>query len=153
ILKDCFEEFYRRTGRKYDVLEPYRCEDADYILVGMGCYMETAKATVDYLRSKGVAAGALTVFVFRPFPAKQIAEALKDCKAFTVFERMDDPLSTAGNHLTREVKAAFCDAVTGQNGQGKIERVPRIYSGAAGLGSRDVRPGDIIAAFDNMKHD
>ena len=51
----------------------------------------------------------------------------KDCKAFTVFERMDDPLSTTGNHLTREIKAAFCDAVTGQNGQEKIDRVPRIY--------------------------
>ncbi len=63
---------------------------------------------------------------------------------------MDDPLSTTGNHLTREIKAAFCDAVTGQNGQEKIDRVPRIYSGAAGLGSRDVRPGDIIAAFHNM---
>jgi pyruvate-ferredoxin/flavodoxin oxidoreductase len=152
ILKDGFEEFYRKTGRKYDYLEPYRCEDAEYILVGMGCYMETAKATVDYLRQKGIAAGALTVFVFRPFPARQIVEALKNCKAFTVFERMDDPLSTAGNHLTREIKAAFCDAVTGQNGQEKIARVPRVYSAAAGLGSRDVRPGDIIAAFDNMRH-
>src|SRR5919204_3178424 len=150
ILKDCFEEFYRKTGRKYDFVEPYRCEDADYILVGMGCYMETAKATVDYLREKGIAAGCLTVFVFRPFPARQIVEALKDCRAFTVIERMDDPLSTAGNHLTREIKAAFCDALTGQNGQEKLDRVPRIYSGAAGLGSRDVRPGDIIAAFKNM---
>src|SRR5262245_45857339 len=75
ILKDCFEEFYRKTGRKYDCLEPYRCEDADYILVGMGCYMETAAATVDYLRQKGIAAGAITMFVFRPFPAKLVVEA------------------------------------------------------------------------------
>jgi pyruvate-ferredoxin/flavodoxin oxidoreductase len=66
---------------------------------------------------------------------------------------MDDPLSTTGNHLTREVKAAFCDATTGQNGQEKIGRVPRIYHGAAGLGSRDVRPADIIAAFHNMQTD
>src|SRR5271166_2347231 len=152
-LENAFAEFYRKTGRRYDFLESYRCEDADYILVGMGCYMETAKATVDYLREKGIAAGCLTVFVFRPFPARLIVEALKDCTAFTVFERMDDPLSTTGNHLTREIKAAFCDAVTGQNGQEKIERVPRIYSAAAGLGSRDVRPGDIVAAFHNMQID
>ena len=66
---------------------------------------------------------------------------------------MDDPLSTTGNHLTREIKAAFCDAVTGQNGQEQIDRIPRIYHGAAGLGSRDVRPGDIIAVFDNMIDD
>jgi pyruvate-ferredoxin/flavodoxin oxidoreductase len=151
ILEECFELFGRKTGRKYGFVEPYRCEDAEFVLVGMGCYMETAKAAVDYLREKkGIAAGALTVFVFRPFPGRHIVNALKHCKAFTVFERMDDPLSTAGNHLTREIKAAFCDAVTGQNGQEKVERVPRIYSGAAGLGSRDVRPGDIIAAFHNM---
>ena len=85
-----------------------------------------------------------------PSPPRSIVEALKNCKAFTVFERMDDPLSTTGNHLTREIKAAFCDAMTGQNGQEQIDRIPQIYNGAAGLGSRDVRPGDIIAAFDNM---
>jgi len=153
-LEESFQEFYRKTGRKYDFVEPYRCEDAEFIIVGLGCYMETAKATVDYLRNvKGIAAGCLTIFVFRPFPARQIVEALKDCQAFTIFERMDDPLSTAGNHLTREIKAAFCDAMTGQNGQEKLDRIPRIYSGAAGLGSRDVRPGDIVAAFHNMQID
>jgi len=40
--------------------------------------------------------------------------------------------------------------MTGQNGQEKIDQIPRIYHGSAGLGSRDVRPGDIIAAFHNM---
>lgn len=150
-LEDAFAEFYRKTGRRYGMVESYRCEDADYIVVGMGCYMETAKGVVDYLREKkGLAAGALTVFAFRPFPAQEIVEALKRCKAFTVLERMDDPLSTTGNHLTREIKAAFCDAITGQNGQNKIKRVPNTYSGAAGLGSRDVRAGDLIAVFDNM---
>jgi pyruvate-ferredoxin/flavodoxin oxidoreductase len=151
ILEECFELFSRKTGRRYGFVEPYRCEDAELILVGMGCYMETAKVTVDYLRDKkGVPAGCLNVCAFRPFPARQIVQALKNCTAFTVFERMDDPLSTTGNHLTREIKAAFCDAVLGANGQEKIDRVPRIYHGAAGLGSRDVRPGDIIATFDNM---
>src|ERR687886_908287 len=76
-LEDAFDEFARKTGRQYGVVEPYRCDDADYVLVGMGCYMETAKATVDYLRAQGIAAGALTVFVFRPFPARQIVQALK----------------------------------------------------------------------------
>ena len=150
-LEDAFELFYRKTGRRYGFVDGYRCDDADYIIVGMGCYMETAKATVDYLRKvKGLDVGCLTVSCFRPFPAQEIVQALKGCRAFTILERMDDPLSTTGNHLTREIKAAFCDAVTGQNGQDKIDRVPRIYHGAAGLGSRDVRPGDLIATVDNM---
>lgn len=154
ILEECFEVFAQNTGRRYDFIEPYRCEDAEYLLIGMGSYMETAKVTIDYLREKkGIKAGCVHVTVFRPFPARHLVKVLKNCKAFTVFERMDDPLSTTGNHLTREVKAAFCDALNGQNGQEKIDRIPRIYSGSAGLGSRDVRPGDIIATFTNMVND
>jgi pyruvate-ferredoxin/flavodoxin oxidoreductase len=153
-LEDAFRVFKEKTGRQYDYVEPYRCEDAEFIIVGMGCYMETCQAAIDYLREKkGIPVGCLNVTCFRPFPARQIVEALKNCTAFTVLERMDDPLSTTGNHLTREIKAAFCDAMTGQNGQEKIDRVPRIYHGSAGLGSRDVRPGDVFAVVENMLED
>ena len=152
-LQEAFDEFASKTGRKYDFITPYRCEDAEYILIGMGGYMETTEVTVDYLREKGVKVGCVTVYCFRPFPMHQIVNALKDAKAITVLERMDDPLSTTGNHLTREIKAAFCDAITGQMGHERIDRVPRIYHGAAGLGSRDVRPADIIATVDNMAND
>jgi pyruvate-ferredoxin/flavodoxin oxidoreductase len=152
-LEEAFAEFHRATGRRYDVVGPYRCSDAEYVLVGMGCYMETAQATVDYLRSRGVRAGCLNIYCFRPFPAEQIVRELKNCVAFSVIERMDDPLSTTGNHLTREIKAAFCDALIGQNSLEKVDRIPRIYSGCGGLGSRDVRAGDIIAIFDNMAND
>jgi len=150
-LEDAFDEFQQKTGRRYGMVEAYHCDDADYVIVGMGSYMETAKVVVDYLRQKkGLKVGCLTVFVFRPFPAQEIVETLRNCRAFTVLERMDDPLSTAGNHLTREIKAAFCDAITGQNGQPKLDSVPKNFSAAAGLGSRDVRAGDLIAAFENM---
>jgi len=153
-VAEAFEEFARKTGRKYDFLTKYRTEDADYLLIGMGSYMETAQVTVDYLREKrGIKAGCVTLYCFRPFPAVEIVDALKHCKAFSIIERMDDPLSTTGNHLTREIKAAFCDAATGQMGQEPLAIIPRIYHGAAGLGSRDVRSGDIIAIFDNMIDD
>jgi pyruvate-ferredoxin/flavodoxin oxidoreductase len=153
-LEEAFQLFYDKTGRKYDYIEPYRCEDAEFIIVGMGCYMETCQVAVDYLRDKkGIPVGCLNVCCFRPFPSRQLVEALKNCTAFTVLERMDDPLSTTGNHLTREIKAAFCDAITGQNGLEKIDKVPRIYHGSAGLGSRDVRPGDLFAVVENMLED
>src|SRR6476619_5429004 len=78
ILEECFEIFQQKTGRRYDFVEPYQCEDAEYVLVGLGCYMETAKVTIDYLREKGIKAGCLTVFVFRPFPAADIVNALRN---------------------------------------------------------------------------
>lgn len=152
-VEEAMELFGKKTGRKYDFIMPYRCEDAEYILVGMGGYMETTEVTVDYLRDQGMKVGCVTVYCFRPFPMHQIVNALKNAKAIAIFERMDDPLSTTGNHLTREIKAAFCDAMNGQMGHEPIDRVPRIYHGSAGLGSRDVRPADIIATFDNMIND
>ncbi len=149
-LLESIELFAQKTGRRYGLLAPYRCEDAEYVLVGMGSYMETAEVTVDHLRQQGVKAGCLTIYCYRPFPMHEIVEALKHCKGIAILERMDDPLSSTGNSLTREVKAAFCDALNGQMGHAKIDRIPMIYHGSAGLGSRDVRPGDLIATFHNM---
>src|ERR1041384_2218837 len=71
ILEECFELFHQKTGRRYDFVENYRCDDAEYILVGMGSYMETAKVTIDYLRDHGVRAGCVNVCCFRPFPGRQ----------------------------------------------------------------------------------
>src|SRR5438132_9020269 len=49
-LKSVMDEFGRMTGRRYDVVMPYRLEDADYAIVGSGCMMETGEAAVDYIR-------------------------------------------------------------------------------------------------------
>jgi pyruvate-ferredoxin/flavodoxin oxidoreductase len=54
------------------------------------------------------------------------------------------------NPLTREIKAAFADALVGHNGYPEVTYIPQIYAGAAGLGSRDMRPGDFIAITRNM---
>src|ERR671910_564628 len=34
-LEETFRIFYEKTGRKYDFVEPYRCDDAEFIIVGM----------------------------------------------------------------------------------------------------------------------
>ena len=149
-LEESFELFAQKTGRRYGFLRPYQCDDAEYILIGMGSFMETAEVTVDYLRSQGRKVGCVAVYCYRPFPLHEIVRATSHCKAITVLERMDDPLSTTGNPLAREIKAAFCDAINGQMECTRLERIPRVFHGAAGLGSRDVRPGDLVAVFDNM---
>ncbi|MBI4398041.1 MAG: 2-oxoacid:acceptor oxidoreductase family protein, partial [Candidatus Omnitrophica bacterium] len=149
-VQNAMNEFYRLTGRRYNMTEGYRLSDADYVLAGMGSYMETALAVVDYLRKQGVKAGALNVTCFRPFPGPEIVRALSHVKKFSVLERMDNPLAQS-NPLTVEIKAAFADALAGASGYPKISAMPKIYSGSAGLGSRDVRPGDLIAIFENMQ--
>ncbi len=76
-LQQAMDEYYELTGRRYDMVMPYRLEDAEYAIVGMGSAMDTAVATVDYLREKkGLPVGLLAVAAFRPFPGPQIVKAL-----------------------------------------------------------------------------
>jgi pyruvate-ferredoxin/flavodoxin oxidoreductase len=149
-LKAVMDEYTRLTGRKYDVVMPYRLEDADYAIAGSGCMIETGEAAVDWIRDNmGIKVGLLHVSCWRPFPSIEIVEALRHCKAVSVIERLDIPMMQS-NPLLTEIKAAFADSVSGTPGYPELDRVPKFFGGSAGLGSRDVRAGDYIAIVENM---
>jgi len=149
-LQRAMEEFYQLTGRRYEMVESYGMDEAEYAIVCMGSMAETAAVTCDYLRQEtGLKVGVVHVTCFRPFPGPEIVQALSRCRAITVLERMDNPMGQS-NPLTAEIKAAFADALVDGPGYPRIHRIPVIFSGSAGLGSRDVRPGDLIAAVKNM---
>lgn len=151
IMRRVMEEFYTLTGRRYGTIDSFGLDDAEFAIVGMGSLVETATATVKYLRDKlRLKAGTLHVTSYRPFPGPQIVEALRDVKALAVIERMDNPAAQS-NPLAAEIKAAFADALSGAPGYPKIERMPLIYSGSAGLGSRDVRPGDFVSVIEHLR--
>lgn len=150
ILKRTMEEFYQLTGRQYDLVESYAMADAEYAIVCMGGMAETAEVTCNYMRNEmGIKVGVVHVTSFRPFPGPEIVNALRNVKAFAVLERLDIPLGQS-NPLAAEIKAAFADALVGTSDYPRIHRMPVVYSGSAGLGSRDVRPGDFIATVKNM---
>lgn len=151
IMKRVMDEFHALTGRRYGMINGYGLHDAEFAIVGMGSLIETATATAKYLRAKeNIKAGTLHVTSFRPFPGAEIVEALKDVKAIAVIERMDNPTAQS-NPLTAEIKAAFADALSGAPGYPKIARAPLIYSGSAGLGGRDIRPGDFVSVVKHLR--
>jgi len=139
-LADAFAEWARLTGRRYARVAPYRCDDAATIVVAMGTMADTATAVVDHLRDQGRAVGSVAVTSFRPFPAEELAATLRGARSVAIVERTDEP-AAADNPLTREVKAALFDHA----GDGQL---PQVRSVSAGLGSRDVGPGDLAAVFD-----
>ena len=150
VVKSVFREFGDLTGRRYDVVLPYRLEDAEYAIVGSGCMMETCEAAVDYMRKRGIKAGCLHITCFRPFPSADIVRALRHCKGIAVLERLDIPMMQSNPQLC-ETKAAFADAMAETPGYPRIARMPRFIGGSAGLGSRDVRAGDFMAIVDNLR--
>ena len=154
-LADAMKVFSEATGRQYSLMDAYKMDDADFAFVGMGCMMETAKPTIDYMRSEmNLKVGAINITSYRPFPDTEIVEALKNVQAFTVLERMDDPIAPC-NPLMRDIKAAFVDAQLGleqfRDAGVTVENLPKMLQTSAGLGSRDIRPGHFIGLVQNMR--
>ncbi len=143
ITERAMAEWAALTGRHYGLIDCYKTEDADYVMVSMGTIADTATAVVDQLRLEGRKVGCITVTSFRPFPAAQLAKALAGAKVVAVVERTDEP-AAADNPLTRELKSALADAVMDGG------RMPRVISVSAGLGSRDIQPADLGGVFDLM---
>ncbi|MBC7219665.1 MAG: pyruvate ferredoxin oxidoreductase, partial [Hadesarchaea archaeon] len=70
------EEFKRRFGRGYGIMEKYHSDDAEVIILTMGSLSSSSKEVVDSLRKRGEKVGLVKLKSFRPFPAKEIVEAL-----------------------------------------------------------------------------
>ncbi len=81
------EEYGELTGRKYGIFGAYAMDDAEMAIVVLSSSAGTARMVVRGLREKGVKIGLFKPRVFRPFPAKEFAEALADVKAVAVLDR------------------------------------------------------------------
>ncbi|HEV8214583.1 MAG TPA: 2-oxoacid:acceptor oxidoreductase family protein, partial [Gemmatimonadaceae bacterium] len=161
LADQAFEEFFALTGRRYERAQGYRLGDAEYVIVGQGSVVSNAEAVADHLRAaRKLRVGVLDVTMFRPFPADLISAALRGRRGVVVLERVDQPLAV-DPPLLREIRAAMgkgfenARTLSGAEPYPGIARVesqelPNFYSGCFGLGSRDLQPGDIIAAVENM---
>ena len=134
------KQFEKLSGRSYGLFEQYRTEDADYIMLLIGSAAGTAKQAADDLRAKGKKVGILKLRVFRPFPAKELAEALRNCKMAAIMDRCES-YNGNGGPLGCEVDAAlFRNKIM-------IETVNYIY----GLGGRDFTVDDVYDVFAQLE--
>ena len=122
------DEFGRWGG---DLLDEYRADDAEVLLVSMGSILGTMKDLVDELREEGHPVGIVKVRTVRPFPRNELHDALHNARAVGVVEK-DISLGLEGI-LCSEIRSAFCGAAS----------TPNISSFVVGLGGRDVRMRDI----------
>jgi pyruvate ferredoxin oxidoreductase alpha subunit len=121
------DEFYAQFGRRYGLVEAYRCDDAETILVMAGTAAGTARVAVDGLRAEGEKVGLLRIRMFRPFPVEAFRKALSKAKKVAVLDR--NCSFGAGGIFAQELKAAL---------YGSSPNPPRLYSYITGLGGRDV---------------
>ena len=139
VILDVSKEFEKMTGRKYDLFEKYKLDDAEIAIVCMNSTAGTTKFVVDNLRKKGIKAGLLKIRVFRPFPAQEISEALAHLKAIAVLDKADS-LNAAGGALFEDITSAMY--VNKKN----VPIVNYIY----GIGGRDTKADDIENVYNDL---
>jgi pyruvate/2-oxoacid:ferredoxin oxidoreductase alpha subunit len=140
VIREVDEEFGRHFGRSYGIVKPYRCDDAEVILVTSGTIASTTRAVIDEMRDEGIKIGSLKVRVFRPFPFDEVFEVLSKAKRVGVIDRN----ISFGHHgiFYQEVKSAL---------YGRTD-IP-VIGYIAGLGGRDVTPKVIRTIADKAIQD
>ena len=141
VIKDVAKDFEDAFGKKYDHVEAYKTDDADYILIIIGSAAGTAKAVVDKVRDKGVKVGLIKIRTYRPFPYGDIMDVIEssNCKAIGVFDRAETFGAAAG--------PLFSDIATAMFLRNKhYPMIDFIY----GLGGRDTNINHIEEAIDKV---
>jgi pyruvate ferredoxin oxidoreductase alpha subunit len=137
VIVEVGEEYGKLTGRKYDIFDTYEMDDAEMAIVVLSSTAGTARMVVRGLREKGGKIGLIKPRVFRPFPAKEFAEALADVKAVGVLDRsiVFGALNGLGpGPLYLELCAALFAAG---------DTTTRVADYIFGLGGRDIIPAYI----------
>lgn len=126
VIEKVAKEFKKEFGKSYAMLEGYKLEDADFVVVGLGSTMGTLRMVIDEARKSDMKAGMLKIRGFRPFPKSLIIDALQGKKAIAVLDRSDSFNAVSGP-LYSEVTSALY-------GVSQAPVTNYIY----GLGGRDI---------------
>lgn len=139
VTLDVAREYAKISGREYGFFEEYKMDDAEYAVVIIGSAAGTAKDAVDELREQGIKAGLIKIRLFRPFPAEEIAESLKNIKAVALMDRTEsynDNCGPIGSEVTTALYRAGSNALA----------VNYVY----GLGGRDVKVSDMVEVYKEL---
>lgn len=129
------KEYRKLFGRGYGLLEQYRLQDAEMVLVTAGTIGCTAKVAIDELRETGKKVGMVRIRLFRPFPKEQLIESLKHAKKIVVIDR----------NLSPGQQGVFCEEVKAVL-YSRMRNTP-VFGFALGLGGTNVSPVHIKKAF------
>ena len=138
-LAEVDREYGALFGRSYGgMVETYQCEDAEAILVTLGSVAGTARCVVDAYRQSGKKVGLVKIRCMCPFPAREIADAVRGAKAIGVLEKNIN-FGYEGTVFS-EVNSALK-----QNGT-----TAPACSSVGGLGGRSISKADIDGIFDEL---
>jgi len=119
-------EFHDLFGRRYDAVECYGMDDAEFALVMAGSFATKGKAAVSRWRDEGRRVGLVRLRLVRPRPTAALLSVLAGRKSVAVIDQNISP--GLGGILFHELAGALVNCP---------ER-PRLHSFIGGLGGKDI---------------
>ncbi len=126
LINETGKEFGELFGREYGLVEKYKLDDAEIVLIASSTIASTARVAIDELQEEGKKVGLLRVRVFRPFPSEEIRELLVNRKKVAVIDR--NISFGHGGIFAQEIKSALYNC----------KDKPPIWGYITGIGGRDV---------------
>jgi len=139
VIPDVEISYSKISGRRYDMVERYRMDDAEVALIGLGSTMGTVRFVVDQLREEGVKVGMLKLRLYRPFPEDALVEALGDTLVLGVLDKAIS-FGAPGGPLYQDIRSLFYDR----------EDKPLVANYIYGLGGRDASPQLLRGIYDAL---
>ncbi|HUS78531.1 MAG TPA: transketolase C-terminal domain-containing protein [Patescibacteria group bacterium] len=139
VIPEVDAEYEKMTGRHSGFMNPYRMDDAEIALIGLGSTMGTVRFVIDQLREEGVKAGMITLRVYRPFSGETLLKHLANIPVVGVLDKAVS-FGAPGGPLYEDVKTTFYDQ----------EKKPLIANYVHGLGGRDASPKLLRGIYEDL---
>ena len=141
VIAESEKKFAEIFGRKYSgLIENYKTEDAEFILITIGSIAGLCREIADKLRTKGKKVGVVRLRYLRPFPTAELVESVKNAKVVGVLEK-DISFGNEGTVFTNVNSALY----------GAKLQVPS-YNFIGGLGGRNISRSDIENIFSAIEN-
>ena len=132
LIPQIAKEWKEKSGYYHgELIEEYKCDNAEHILLTMGAIGSESKVAIDGMQKSGIKIGLARVRTFRPSPIKEFIRLGKKADLIVIDRNISPGL---GGVLFSEVKSALYN----QSGV-------KIHGIIAGIGGTDVTFNDIIA--------
>jgi pyruvate ferredoxin oxidoreductase alpha subunit len=126
VIVDVLKQFGELSGRHYGLVETYKADSADVLLLCLGSFSETAMMAVDRMREEGEKVGLVRLRLWRPFPTEEVCQALAQARVVIVLDRS---ISLGGPApVCSEIRSALYS----------LDTRPKVVSFVGGLGGRDI---------------
>lgn len=139
VIAEAIEEFERTFGQTYGgLVDEYRTDGAEAVLIAIGTLADQARACVDVCRDRGLPIGSVKMRFVRPFPIDEVRDLARRFKVLGVMER-DIDFGVRGGIVAGDVRSAI-------QGHGDARVIPVV----AGLGGRDVSLDEQVAVAETI---